>query len=207
MSRYWFFCHVSNSHANFHVSFQKKFYCLLHWIMLLLPWGSSCFLLSFPYVTWHENSPYIFCFHALGLMISRWRVRHWLFLLWRCFGFLFHHFILEATLLFVIFHLEIIAFLIAIFILAFIWSFFCDSIPTVFLDLSGFVWVITCWYIHTFFMPEVSSFVTVSHSGGAGVCCIGILCRGLFHILLEFLVMIVYSFGQISPKDYHESSQ
>ena len=56
-------------------------------------------------------------------------------------------------------------------------------------------------------MPEVFSFVPVFPTSGAGTLVLGFYVKGFFQILLKFLVLVVPSFGQISPKACHRSSQ
>ena len=64
-------------------------------------------------------------------------------------------------------HFSIIAFLLAIFFLVVLFFFFPDSLPEVFLDMSGFVAVMEFWYACTLFMTSVFYFVPVFTASGA----------------------------------------
>ena len=116
-------------------------------------------------------------------------------------------FLLVTIFFFVIFHFAIIEYLLVILVFVVILFFFPYYIPKVFLDMSCFVTEMKFCYVCTFFMTEVFFIVTISIASRAGILVLVFSCRGIFHFLLKFLVLIVCSFGQISPKYCHESSQ
>ena len=75
-------------------------------------------------------------------------------------------------------------------------------------SLSWHVWVCCSYEI----LVCLHLIYAISHLLCAGISCklcmypcIWILCRGIFHLLLRFLVPIVNSFGHISPKACHGS--
>ena len=77
-------------------------------------------------------------------------------------------------------HFEIIAFLLVVLVLSVILFFFLDSLPIVFIDISGFVAVIIFWYVCTLFMLALFSRVPVFLISRFGTLVLGFYVEGFF---------------------------
>ena len=80
----------------------------------------------------------------------------------------FRFLLIIAILFFVIIWFAIITFLLVILVLVFLCSFFPEYFPEVSLEMSRFVAVMTLWYICTYFMPALFSFVPLFPASCAG---------------------------------------
>ena len=77
-------------------------------------------------------------------------------------------------------HFEIISFLLVILVLVVLWLLFLNSLPTIFLEISRFIAVITFWYVCIFFMKELFLFVTVFSTSRAGTFVLVFYVKGFF---------------------------
>ena len=179
-------------------------------------YGDSCFsVLEFCHIfflfyhVWRDTRICDKCFDVIFLIwhfCNKYFVVDYIFCDIIC-RFSFGLFLLVAILFFVIVNFEIIAFILLIFILVFIFFFFSDYVRTVCIYMFGVVTLMTCWYVlHLLCSRSIFPCAHISRK----FCrhpWIGISRRGISHLLLKFLVLIVHSFGQISTKYCHGSSQ
>ena len=130
-------------------------YCLLWLIMFGVL--EICHILFQVYHVWrltvrHDKCfaviVWVWCFHNKNFIVG------YIFCGFVC-KFYFGLFLLVAILFFVLVQFLIISFLIIFFVLVLTWYVFLSYIFTVFLEISWFVEVLTFWYVHTFYMPEV----------------------------------------------------
>ena len=98
----------------------------------------------------------------------------------------FCFFLLVAILFFVIIHFSMIIFLLVIFVIVVLYFLFPGYFPKLFLDMSRFVAVIIFFYVCTFFMPAVFSFVPIFPASREGTFVLGFYVKGSFILSCGF---------------------
>ena len=173
-------------------------------MFFLCPWGPSYYFLSLPCVMWHRNPRYIFSYHALCLMFLQYIVNCWLRFQLYIFRLLFFFLPLLAIIFYVMIYFSIIKFCwLSSFLLLFTFS-----SPNIF--QQSFLWcpgLSDYWQFCKFetFYYRILFHCACIYRKLCRYLCIGILHKGIFHILLRFLFLIVCSFVQISPNFCHGS--
>ena len=99
--------------------------------------------------------------------------------------YLFCLFLIVAIFFLMIVHV-MISFIIVIFILVVLCFLFFDYLPTLFLDMSGFVTAMKFWYICPLFMIELFFFVTIFPAGFSGTLVLGFYVKDFLIFYLSF---------------------
>ena len=100
---------------------------------------------------------------------------------------LFGFFPLVTVLFFMVVYLSKTIFLVIVYFVLFgAWFFFLDNIATVIPYMSNIDAVLKFWYIHSTFFPSRPPLCACIYRKSCRYPCIGILCKNIFHILLNY---------------------